>query len=335
MRTGGGLRVAGQVLGCVLATAATAVVFLSDDPQVLRVAVVAVAWACLGAAFAAGRRPEPAAGGADVAALEAQLRRAHEAERERDAAAHRQSELQLEARVRGEAEASMRRELDGLRAELTGLRGDLAGLGALHAEVAAIGALRGDLAELAGLRADVGRLRAELTERSAGELHPPGELHHSGEMHIERVVMRTQSVRTGRDPLEPATAAWHAAVPRELGGWAAPSDGAGTAVPATVAVPLPAPEPLPELLPEPEPVARVVAPPPVPRRRRTDLPADLLPPAPQEQLTLERPSVHAAAAGHGRYGAPADDEAGAARLAQILAESGVTPGGRRRRYRDA
>ncbi|MGY1830751.1 DUF6779 domain-containing protein [Geodermatophilus sp. SYSU D01180] len=329
MRTGGRLRVAGQVLGCVLATAATAVVFLSDDPQVLRVAVVAVAWACLGAAFAAGRRPEPAAGGPDVAALEAQLRRAHEAERDRDAAAHRESERQLEARVRGESEASMRRELDGLRAELAGLRGDLSGLGALQAEVAAIGALRTELAELAGLRADVGRLRAELTGRSAGELPHTGELHHSGEMRIERVVMRTQSVRTGREPLEPATAAWHAAVPRELGGWPAPSEGPGPAVPPPVAVPLPAPEP--------EPVARVVAPPPVPRRRRTDLPADLLPPAPQEQLTLERPSVQSAAARHGGHGAPvppADDEAGAARLAQILAESGVTPGGRRRRYRD-
>ncbi|MGY1781025.1 DUF6779 domain-containing protein [Geodermatophilus sp. SYSU D01036] len=331
MRTGGRLRVAGQVLGCVLATAATAVVFLSDDPQVLRVAVVAVAWACLGAAFVAGRRPEPATGGPDVAALEAQLRRAHESERDRDAAAHRESERQLEARVRGESEASMRRELDGLRAELAGLRGDLSGLGALHAEVAAIGALRTDLAELAGLRADVGRLRAELTERSAGELPHTGELHHSGEMHIERVVMRTQSVRTGREPLEPATAAWHAAVPRELGGWPAPSEGPGTGVPTTAAVPLPAPEP------EPEPVARVVTPPPVPRRRHTDLPAGLLPPAPQEQLTLERPSVHSSAARHGGHGAPVppDDEAGAARLAQILAESGVTPGGRRRRYRDA
>ncbi|MGY1774657.1 DUF6779 domain-containing protein [Geodermatophilus sp. SYSU D00804] len=330
MRTGGRLRVAGQVLGCALATAATAVVFLSDDPQVLRVAVVAVAWACLGAAFTAGRRPEPDGGGPDVAALEARLRRAHEAERDREAAAHRESERQLEARVRGESEASMRRELDGLRSEVAGLRGDLAGLGALHAEVAAIGALRTDLAELAGLRADVGRLRAELTERSAGELSPTGELHHAGEMHIERVVMRTQSVRTGREPLEPATAAWHAAVPRELGGWPGPSDGPGAAVPATVAAPLPAPEP------EPEPVARVGTPPPVPRRRRTDLPADLLPPAPQEQLTLERPAVHAAAAGHGGHAVPpADDEAGAARLAQILAESGVTPGGRRRRYRDA
>lgn len=341
------MRVAGLLVGCVAAAAATAVVFLSDDPQVLRVAVVAVAWACLGAAFATGRRPEgPAPEARDVAAVEAELRRTYEAKLEREAAVHRQAELELELQVRGEAEAAMRRELDGLRSELAGLRGDLTGLDALRTEVAAVGALRADLAELAGLRADlaelaglrgdVGRLRAELTERQTGELH------HAGEMHVERVVMRTQSVRTGREPLEPATAsaaqvashqmashqvAWHADVTRELGGWP------GTGAPATVAVPV--------VSPDPEPVARVLTPPPVPvdtgapRRRRTDLAADLLPPAPAEQLTVERPSVHAAAAGHGGYAAPpAEEEAGSARLAQILAESGVTPGGRRRRYRD-
>ncbi|GAB3317035.1 hypothetical protein GCM10027451_34490 [Geodermatophilus aquaeductus] len=331
------MRVAGLLVGCVAAAAATAVVFLSDDPQVLRVAVVAVAWACLGAAFATGRRPEAAAAeGRDVAAVEAELRRTYDAELEREAAVHRQAELELELQVRGEAEAAMRRELDGLRSELAGLRGDLTGLDALRTEVAAVGALRADLAalaglradlaELAGLRGDVGRLRAELTERQTGELH------HAGEMHVERVVMRTQSVRTGREPLEPATAsaaqvAWHADVTRELGGWP------GTGAPATVAVPV--------VSPDPEPVARVLTPPPVPvdtgapRRRRTDLAADLLPPAPAEQLTAERPSVHAAAAGHGGYAVPpAEEEAGSARLAQILAESGVTPGGRRRRYRD-
>ncbi|SFT36755.1 hypothetical protein SAMN05660657_00470 [Geodermatophilus amargosae] len=334
------MRVAGLLVGCGAAVAATAVVFLSDDPQVLRVAVVAVAWACLGAAFAAGRRPEPVVPeGPDVAAVEAELRRAHEAELERETAVHRQAELELELQVRGEAEAAMRRELDGLRSELAGLRGDLTGLDALRTEVAAIGALRADLAELAGLRADVaemaglradvGRLRAELTERHAGELH------HAGEMHVERVVMRTQSVRSGREPLEPATAAaWHADVTRELGGWprtpeAPAAVASATVAPATVAVPV--------VTPEPEPVARVLTPPPVPvdagapRRRRTD------PPAPAEQLTVERPSVHAAAAAHGGYATPvppAEYEAGAARLAAILAESGVTPGGRRRRYRE-
>ncbi len=295
------MRVAGLLVGCAAAVAATAVVFLSDDPQVLRVAVVAVAWACLGAAFAAGRRPEP--------------------------------EPEPELQVR-EAEAAVRRELEGLRSELAGLRRDLTGLDALRTEVAAVGALRadlaelaglrGDLAELAGLRADVGRLRAELTERHAGEVH------HAGEMHVERVVMRTQSVRGGREPLEPATAAaWHAGVTRELGGWPGTPEAPAVVTPATVAVPV--------VSPEPEPVARVLTPPPVPvdagapRRRRTDLPP------PVEQLTVERPTVHAAAAGHGGYAAPLpqdDEDAGAARLAEILAESGVTPGGRRRRYRE-
>jgi len=47
--------------------------------------------------------------------------------------------------------------------------------------------------------------------------------------------------------------------------------------------------------------------------------------------------VHATAAGHGRAApapAPDADDTGSARLAQILAESGVTPGGRRHRYRE-
>jgi uncharacterized protein DUF6779 len=342
-----GLRAAGLVAGCLLAVAATAVVFLSDDPEVLRVAVVAVAWAGLGAAFAGGRHPEPdAPGGSDAVTVAAELRRARESELEREAAVHRRAERELQ--VRGEAEAAMRRELDGLRTELARLRGDLTGLDALRTEVAAIGALRADLAALAGLRADLGELaglRADVGRLSAGlaERHS-GEVHHAGEMHVERVVMRTQSVRTGREPREPATAAaWHADVTRELGGWpaasGAPAAATPTASPATVAsaTVVPPTVAVPVVSREPEPVARVLTPPPVPvdvggLRRRSDLP----PRPAAERLTVERPSVHAAAVGHGGYAAavPPAEEAGSARLAEILAEGGVTPGGRRRRYRD-
>ncbi|MGR7025171.1 DUF6779 domain-containing protein [Geodermatophilus sp. URMC 62] len=367
------LRAAGLTAGCLVALAATAAVFLTDDPQLLRVAVVAVAWACLAAAFAAGRHrgadpsaadapaaDTPAAGSlaADVAAVEAELRSAYDRELEREVAARQQFELELESSLRREAEEAMRAELDALRAELAGLRAGLSGLSGLREELAAVAALRGELAAVAALRgqleglgdlrADVGRLRTELTERL------------SGEMHVERLVMRTQSVRAtpGRELLEPATTAWHADVARDLS--------AGRPVPSRDdRRPQEAPVPT-TALPGVDPAPAVHPPPPlrpVPvreeaggtaddgaddgaalRRRRTDpVGAPLSAPVAAEQLTVERPAVHAAAAGHAAGGwspaasaavASQPDDAGSARLAQILAESGVTPGGRRHRYRD-
>ncbi|SNS72405.1 hypothetical protein SAMN04488107_3567 [Geodermatophilus saharensis] len=337
-------RVAGLALGCVAAVGATAVVFLSDDPQVLRVAVVAVAWACLLAAFATARPARPArdddrtpgaagpagTGSAVGAQREAELRAAHR----RDLDTLRETERRRTEQVRRDAEAAVRRELEALRAEVAGLREGLSGLDALRREVAATGALHAELhaglAGLGALRADVGRLRAELGDRLAGPL--------SGEMRVERVVMHAQSVRTGpgREPLEPATAAWSADVARELtGDWpAVPAPPAPVAVPAA---------------PEPAPVARPLPAVPVPpaadrghpARRRTDAPAAPHAPATYERPTVQRPAVHTVAAGHaGTTAVPAGpaagspDDPGAARLAEILAESGVRPGGRRRRYRD-
>ncbi|SDC44403.1 hypothetical protein SAMN05660690_1462 [Geodermatophilus telluris] len=346
-----GLRAVGLALGACLALAATVVVFLTEDARVLRVSVVAVAWACLLAAVAAGRRPARDAEVPDVpdtAALEAELRRAYDAELEREVAARQRYELELENEVRREAEQSMRRELDALRAELAGLREGLSGLGALRAEVGALagplaelGALRADLAEIGGLRADVGRLRAELTEQLTGE------------MRVERLVMHTQSVRTaaGREPLEPA-ATWSGELDAD---WPAPA--VTVAAPAVAREPEPParPLPLPPLPARPEPAASPSAPPSAPpaawpagrgpldpadaapRRRHTDPLAASAPP-PAEQLTVERPALHTAAAGHAAPspGVPGEepDATGSARLAQILAESGVTPGGRRHRYRD-
>jgi hypothetical protein len=354
-------RRAGLAVGCAAVAGATAVVFLTEDPQLLRIAVVAVAWACLLAAFASAR-PAPDAGSpAAGASSEADLRAAHG----RELAAVRDTERERSERLRRDAEDAMRRELDALRAEVAGLREGLSGLDGLAREVAAVGALHGDLraelAELTGLRADVGRLRAEITDGlGAGRL--------SGEMRVERVVMHAQSVRTGSGH-EPATAAWSAGVARELSDWPAVP-----APPATVVAEAahPEPEPRPTPRPEPRPLPAVPAPPPTraagsprewlaargllddavpapaaapappppPGRRRTDPPAGLRMPAAYEQVTVQRPAVHATAAAHAAVpavpasvGAP-DEEAGSARLAQILAESGVTPGGRRRRYRD-
>src|SRR5688500_7005530 len=122
-----------QAGGFVLAALATLAVFLTDNPQLLRLAVVAVAWAFVLATFAAGRS------GTDrvaAAAREAQLRRAYEVELGREVAARREYELELENELRRETEGAMRVDLDALR-------GDIAALAGLRDEVARVSELRG------------------------------------------------------------------------------------------------------------------------------------------------------------------------------------------------
>jgi hypothetical protein len=205
-----GLRTYGLIAGFVLALAATVAILLTDDPQYLRLAVLAAAWAFVLAAFLAGRRRADAQA---VAAREEEIRRRYEYELDREAAAHREYELEL----RREAEESMAAELTSLRAEvaelnllkhevarvarlgtdlpaLSGLRAELTGLAglrddiaSLRADVASLASLRENLASIAELRAEMGRLRTELTEQL------------NGEMLIERILLRTQSVRPGDD----------------------------------------------------------------------------------------------------------------------------------------
>jgi hypothetical protein len=236
-----GVRTALLVGGAVLAVGATLLVFLTDNPDLLRVAVVAAAWAFVLATFVAGRRraDETAAEGREHA-----LRRAYEHQLEREVAARREYELELENELRRETEDAMRGEIDALREDLAGitalreevarvaeLRDDVAALSGLRDEVSRVAALRDEVARVAALRddvlaltalraelgqvgelrADLGRLRAELTEQL------------SSEMLVERIVMRTQASRltgeTGR--LEPPPT-WREEPPHELtGGWAA------------------------------------------------------------------------------------------------------------------
>jgi hypothetical protein len=193
--------------GFALAALATLAVFLTDNPQYLRVAVVAVAWAFVLATFAAGRRDTDRVA---AAAREAELRQAYEAELDREVVARREYEADLEHQLRREAEDAMRYELDALRGDIAALsglrdevarvselRGDLAALSglrdevtrvaALRDDVAALMSLRQDLGQMAELRADMGRLRAELTEQL------------SSEMLVERIVMRTQASRMPAD----------------------------------------------------------------------------------------------------------------------------------------
>jgi hypothetical protein len=222
----------------VLAGLATLAVFLTDNPQYLRVAVVAVAWAFVLATFAAGRRDTDRVA---AAAREAELRQAYELELDREVAARREYELDLEHELRREADQSMRYELDALRgdiaalsglreevarvselrgdiAALTSLRDEVARVAALGNDVAALSSLRQDLGQLAELRSEMGRLRAEITEQL------------SSEMLVERIVMRTQASRLpgepGRidgGPSRAVEGSWADDVPpRELtGGWPA------------------------------------------------------------------------------------------------------------------
>lgn len=232
-----GMRLLPAAAGFLLAVGATLAVFLTDNPQLLRVAVVAVAWAFVLATFAAGRR-----GGdrAAAAAREAQLHRFYEHELDLEVAARREYELELENELRREAEEAMRDELDALRGELAaladlrgqvagvaalrndvaalaGLRDEVARVAALREDIAALGSLRSDLGQLHELRDDMGRLRAELTEQL------------SSEMLVERIIMRTQASRLPGEGVrleDPARAVdgaiWGDDPPRELtGGWPA------------------------------------------------------------------------------------------------------------------
>ncbi|MCZ2803937.1 hypothetical protein O2W18_02340 [Modestobacter sp. VKM Ac-2983] len=183
-------------IALLLAVPATAAAFLTEDPLYLRVALLAVCWAFVIAAFLAGsRRADRMA----ATAREAELQHAYDLELAHEVAARHEHAAELENRLRREAEQSMTGELGRLRTELaalTGLRSELSGLEQLRTELAGLGELRGDL----------GRMRSELTEQLSGELL------------IERMVMRAQSVRgpaqtadVGRT-VEGAPPAWQTSV---------------------------------------------------------------------------------------------------------------------------
>ena len=303
------VRVVGLVLGFALAIAATLAVFLTEDALYLRLAVIAVAWAFVIAAFAAGRRSTDQA---VAAGREAELRQAYELELEREVAARREFELTLENQLRREAQEAMRAELDQMRADL-----------------ASVAQLRDQLAGLGELRADMGRLRRELTEQL------------SGEMLVERIVMRTQSIRMPADrpllgapdarllegtPLsEPVVEQPRRAVPPPVP--APPGPAESTQALPRVVEPEPEPEPAPgpttgshaALWDAPAAVARTPQDGPAPRRHRRAAPEEEVAAVPQEPE--HEPDVY--------------ETAGHQRLTQILEESGATAGGGGRRRRRA
>jgi hypothetical protein len=224
--------------GFALALGATLAVFLTDNPQYLRIAVVAVAWAFVLATFAAGRRSGDRA---EAKARESELRHAYELELEREVSARREYELELENELRRETQDAVRDELEALRADvaklsglreevarvasiggdlraLTGLREEVARVAAMSDDVARVASMRDDVKALSGLRDDVTALHA-IRDDVAGlaslrhELGQVAELRAemgrlraelteqlSSEMLVERIVMRTQASRLPGEP---------------------------------------------------------------------------------------------------------------------------------------
>ena len=107
----------------LIALASTAAVVLSDDPQMLRLAVVGALWAFVLAAFAAPRRREREPTARPGSAIE--LRRTYEIELEKEVAARREYELQLEVYLRRELERGLAEDVAALRDEVGRMRGEM------------------------------------------------------------------------------------------------------------------------------------------------------------------------------------------------------------------
>lgn len=121
---GGPGRIVALAVSVALAMFATGMLVLSDDPKVLRLAIVATLWAFLVATFAATRRhpaDDEETPGADL-----ELRRAYEVELEREVAARREYELRLEVQLRREMDETIARDVQALRQELLTLHQEIA-----------------------------------------------------------------------------------------------------------------------------------------------------------------------------------------------------------------
>ncbi|MET8846438.1 DUF6779 domain-containing protein [Amycolatopsis sp. NPDC004625] len=113
------------VVGFVLAIGATLALVLSDDLRYLRLGIVAALWAALIGAFLAVKYRKSAAQSEDAVA-EAQA--VYELELEREIAARREFELEVEAEKSSVADSKGREELEALRAEVSALRDSLQSL---------------------------------------------------------------------------------------------------------------------------------------------------------------------------------------------------------------
>ncbi|MBA3277734.1 MAG: hypothetical protein H0U22_03230 [Geodermatophilaceae bacterium] len=148
---GSALRTVAVAGGFLCAVVASVTLFVTENPDVLRIGILVALWAFGLAALAAGRRQTEQA---VAASAELGVRKTYELELEREVAARREYELALEAELRRELQDVFTAEIGALREEMT-------------------------------------RLRRELSEQWDSELR------------VERMVMRTPSVRMGGDRREP------------------------------------------------------------------------------------------------------------------------------------
>lgn len=281
------LRTVALAIGFACALGASVLLFLTDNPQYLRIGILVALWGFVFAALAAGRRQTEQA---MASSGEIELRKTYELELEREVAARREYELRLETQLRRELQDNFASQVGDLREEMI-------------------------------------RLRHELSEQWDSELR------------VERMVMRTQSVRMGNDrrealeqdaagptsidavalapaPAQPATSSaepsrWEPARPE-------PDDEPGRQeFPAVVLSSPSAPRSAP--LPPP--------PPPKPAAAAAYRSADTMRPTPPASVP-PRPTVSTPAPS--AFEPDSEDV-----LARVLAEAGSSTHGRRRRHRYA
>jgi len=292
------LRTVALAIGFVCAIAASVTIFVTENAQYLRIAILVALWGFVFAALAAGRRQTEQA---VAASTEVELRKSYEMELEREVAARREYELRLEAQLRREVQEDFTSQV-----------------AALHEEMI--------------------RLRRELSEQWDSELR------------VERMVMRTQSVRMGgdrREPLEhaPSGRTSIAAVPLQ----SAPPESESWKNAEHIAQSPPRSVQEPRRVEDPGPLASspvVATPVPAPRAvwPDEDGPGTMefpvvasaspsVPTAPVQPMTwpgfgvAHPPSPPA-------YGPPSTPEADDV-LTRVLAESGASARGRRRKHRYA
>lgn len=116
------LRTAAVAGGFLCAVLASVTLFITDNPDVLRIGILVALWAFGLAALVAGRRQTEQAVAADA---ELEVRKTYELELEREVAARREYELALEATLRRELQEDFTAQIGALREEMTRLRREL------------------------------------------------------------------------------------------------------------------------------------------------------------------------------------------------------------------
>jgi hypothetical protein len=111
------------IVGAVLAIAATVTLIVTDNPRLLKTAVIVAVWACVFALLAGSR---PRRDGELSSSREEELRRTYELEIDREVAARREYELRLEVALRRELENHLKKDLGDLQAQIGALRKEMA-----------------------------------------------------------------------------------------------------------------------------------------------------------------------------------------------------------------